>query len=396
MADADVIVVGAGLAGLVAASELSTRAAASCLDQENAANLGGQAHWSFGGLFFVDSPEQRRMRIKDSRELALQDWLGTAGFDRPEDPWPRHWAEAYVDFAAGEKRAWLRGTGPDLPGRRLGRTRRLRAPATATRCPASTSPGAPGPAHRRRRSTAGACGRAAGHASVPAPGRRADRPGRRGHRRAGEILEPSDAAAGWRTGTGRGLRAAGPGRDRHLRWHRRQPRPGAAEWPTRLGPLPAPAALRRPGHVDGLMLGIAERAGAHVINSDRMWHYTEGIKNWNPIWPARHPHPARALLAVAGRHRATAAGAALPGLRHPRHPRAHHAVRPGHTWFVLNERIIARSSRCPAGAESGSDGRSVVMCLPGRGRAYPRPVRAFMDNGADFVTRDSLPRWYTG
>jgi predicted oxidoreductase len=77
------------------------------VEQENAANLGGQAFWSFGGLFFVDSPEQRRVGIHDSHELALQDWLGTAGFDRPEDYWPRQWANAHVDFAAVEKRAWL-------------------------------------------------------------------------------------------------------------------------------------------------------------------------------------------------------------------------------------------------------------------------------------------------
>ena len=72
------------------------------LDQEPEPSLGGQAFWSLGGLFFVDTPEQRRMGIRDSYELALQDWLGTAGFDRPEDDWPRRWAEAYVDFAPGE------------------------------------------------------------------------------------------------------------------------------------------------------------------------------------------------------------------------------------------------------------------------------------------------------
>ena len=112
MADADVIVVGAGLAGLVAACELVERGRRVLIvDQENADNIGGQAFWSFGGLFFVDSPEQRRLGIRDSHELALQDWLGAAGFDRPEDHWPRQWAHAYVDFAAGEKRSWLRERG---------------------------------------------------------------------------------------------------------------------------------------------------------------------------------------------------------------------------------------------------------------------------------------------
>ena len=108
----DVIVIGAGLAGLVAATELTGAARrVLLLEQESAQNLGGQAFWSFGGLFFVDSPEQRRMGVRDSHALALSDWMGSAGFDRDEDRWPRLWAEAYVDFAAAEKRAWLHGLG---------------------------------------------------------------------------------------------------------------------------------------------------------------------------------------------------------------------------------------------------------------------------------------------
>src|SRR5258705_5898618 len=110
--DADAIVVGAGLAGLAATAELARAGRrVLLLDQEPESNLGGQAFWSFGGLFLVGSPEQRRLRIRDSVELAWQDWLGTAGFDRAEDDWPRQWAEAYVDFAAGEKRPWLHGLG---------------------------------------------------------------------------------------------------------------------------------------------------------------------------------------------------------------------------------------------------------------------------------------------
>ena len=124
---ADAIVVGAGLAGLVATAELADAGRRVILvDQEPEASLGGQAFWSLGGLMLVDSPEQRRLRIRDSRELAWQDWLGTAGFDRPEDEWPRRWAEAYVDFAAGEKRAWLAAQGVKfMPNVALGRARRL-------------------------------------------------------------------------------------------------------------------------------------------------------------------------------------------------------------------------------------------------------------------------------
>src|SRR4051794_2128892 len=110
--DADVIVVGGGLSGLVATKELADADRSVLLvDSEPIDSLGGQAFWSLGGLFLVDSPEQRRLRIHDSEELALQDWLGSAAFDRPEDYWPRRWAEAYVDFAAGEKYGWLRAQG---------------------------------------------------------------------------------------------------------------------------------------------------------------------------------------------------------------------------------------------------------------------------------------------
>jgi predicted oxidoreductase len=109
---ADVIVIGAGLAGLVATAELADAGRrVILLEQEPGPWLGGQAFWSFGGLFLVNSPEQRRLGVRDSHELALKDWMSTAGFDRPEDQWPRKWAEAYVAFAAGEKRSWLRARG---------------------------------------------------------------------------------------------------------------------------------------------------------------------------------------------------------------------------------------------------------------------------------------------
>ena len=156
--DTDAIVVGAGLAGLVATAELADAGRrVILLDQEPEASLGGQAFWSLGGLMLVDSPEQRRLRIKDSHELAWQDWLGTAGFDRDEDEWPRRWAEAYVDFAAGEKRAWLRGAGHEVHARPSAgpSAAATSPPATATPSRASTSRGAPGRACSSRSS--GAC-----------------------------------------------------------------------------------------------------------------------------------------------------------------------------------------------------------------------------------------------
>src|SRR6185312_15609141 len=109
---ADIIIVGAGLAGLAAAAEIADAGRRVIIvEQEPEQSLGGQAFWSLGGLFLVNSPLQRRMGIKDSYELALQDWMGTAAFDRTEDHWPRKWAEAYIGFAAGEKYSWLHQLG---------------------------------------------------------------------------------------------------------------------------------------------------------------------------------------------------------------------------------------------------------------------------------------------
>jgi predicted oxidoreductase len=118
--DADVIIVGAGLSGLVAARETHRAGLRTVIiDQEGPQDLGGQAWWSFGGLFLVDSPEQRRLRVRDSFELAWQDWRGSARWDRldgehPDDGWAERWGRAYVEFAAGEKRAWIREAGIEL------------------------------------------------------------------------------------------------------------------------------------------------------------------------------------------------------------------------------------------------------------------------------------------
>ncbi|MFE4536195.1 FAD-binding dehydrogenase [Streptomyces scopuliridis] len=397
--DADVIVIGAGLAGLVATAELvDAGRSVIVLDQEPERSIGGQAHWSFGGLFFVDSPEQRRLRIKDSRELALQDWLGTAGFDRPEDDhWPRKWAEAYVDFAAGEKRAWLHGQGMRFfPVVGWAERGGYDATGHGNSVPRfhitwGTGPGVVEPFERRVRA-----GVAKGLVTFRFRHRVTALATTAGvvDTVSGETLEPSEAARGTassRTVTGAFafkaqaviVTSGGIGGNHEL---------VRAQWPERLGTPPQKLLSGVPAHVDGLMLGITEAVGARHINRDRMWHYTEGIENWNPIW-ARHgirilPGPSSLWLDARGRR--------LPVPLFPGFDTLgtlEHIMRSGHeyTWFVLDQRIIGKEFAL-SGSEQNPDltGKSVRGVI-GRARAeVPDPVRAFMDNGADFVVEKDL------
>ncbi|WP_432161274.1 FAD-binding dehydrogenase [Streptomyces sp. NRRL F-5630] len=396
--DADVIVIGGGLAGLAATAELADAGRkVILLDQEPEQSLGGQAHWSFGGLFLVDSPEQRRLRIRDSHELALQDWMGTAGFDREEDLWPRRWAEAYVDFAAGEKRAWLRKRGVRLfPVVGWAERGGYDAGGHGNSVPRfhitwGTGPGLLAPFVRRVREAAArglvefrfrhrVTGLARGAGSVDTV--------------SGEVLEPSGVARGTassRTVTGSfELRAqavivttGGIGGNHDL---------VRAAWPPRLGTPPEKLLSGVPAHVDGLMLKVAGDAGGHLINGDRMWHYTEGIQNWNPIW-AKHgirilPGPSSLWLDAEGRR--------LPVPLFPGFDTLgtlDHIMSTGHgyTWFVLNQRIIGKEFTL-SGSEQNPDltGRSVRGVVERARAAVPGPVKAFMDHGADFVVEKDL------
>lgn len=396
--DADVIVIGAGLAGLVATAELvDAGRRVILLDQEPEQSIGGQAHWSFGGLFFVDSPEQRRMRIKDTRELALQDWAGTAGFDREEDAWPRRWAEAYVDFAAGEKRPWLHAQGVRFfPVVGWAERGGYDANGHGNSVPRfhitwGTGPGLVAPFERRVRA-----GVARGLVQLKFRHRVTGLARTDGtlDTVTGEILTPSDAVRGTASGresTGEfSLRAqavivtsGGIGGNHDL--VRRQ-------WPARLGTPPERMLSGVPAHVDGLMLGIAEEAGASHINKDRMWHYTEGIENWNPIW-AEHgirilPGPSSLWLDATGKR--------LPVPLFPGFDTLgtlDHIMRTGHdhTWFVLNQRIIGKEFGL-SGSEQNPDltGKSVRGVIDRARQAVPGPVKAFMDKGADFVVEKDL------
>ncbi|MCX4453019.1 FAD-binding dehydrogenase [Streptomyces sp. NBC_01728] len=396
--DADVIVIGAGLAGLAATAELvDAGRTVILLDQETEQSIGGQAHWSFGGLFFVNSPEQRRMRIKDSHALALQDWMGTAGFDRAEDHWPRRWAEAYVDFAAGEKRSWLHQQGVRFfPVVGWAERGGYDANGHGNSVPRfhitwGTGPGVVAPFERRVRA-----GVARGLVQLKFRHRVTGLSRSAGtvDTVTGEILEPSGTARGQassRTVAGAFelkaqaviVTSGGIGGNHDL---------VRANWPERLGTPPEKMVAGVPAHVDGKMLAIAEETGAHLINRDRMWHYTEGIQNWNPIWENHGirilPGPSSLWLDARGNR--------LPVPLFPGFDTLgtlEHIMKTGYdyTWFVLDQKIIGKEFAL-SGSEQNPDltGKSIRDVI-GRARAdVPGPVKAFMDNGADFVVEKDL------
>jgi len=397
--DADVIIVGAGLAGLVAAAELADAGKRVIIvDQEPEQSLGGQAFWSFGGLFLVDSPEQRRMGIHDSYDLALEDWMGSAGFDRTEDHWPRKWAEAYLAFAAGEKRAWLHAQGlrffPVVGWAERGGYGAIGHGNSVPRFHVTwgTGPAVLAPFERRVRAAANA-----GLVSLKfrhrvgeltLTGGVVDGVG-------GEILEPSAVERGRpssRVAVGEFsfkaqaviVTSGGIGGNHEL---------VRKNWPARLGAPPEHMLSGVPDHVDGRMLAIAEAAGGRMINSDRMWHYTEGIHNWNPIWSGHGirilPGPSSLWLDARGNR--------LPVPLFPGFDTLGtlaHIMASGYdySWFVLTQKIIKKEFAL-SGSEQNPDltNKSWRQVL-GRaiGRSAMGPVEAFKRHGVDFVVERNL------
>lgn len=396
----DVIVVGAGLAGLVATAEIADAGKKVLLiDQEPESSFGGQAWWSFGGLFLINSPEQRRLGIKDSKELAWQDWLGTAGFDREddEDYWGRKWAEAYVDFAAGEKRAWLYDMGVRFfPVVGWAERGGYLAEGHGNSVPRfhivwGTGPGLVEPFEQRVRE----------HMKNGLvefrPRHRVDHLLNNNNTIVGvngSVLEPSSAARGEassRVVIGEFeyrakavlITSGGIGGNHDLI---------RKNWPSRLGEAPKHMLSGVPAHVDGRMLSITEKAGGRIVNRDRMWHYTEGIKNWNPVWNKHGirilPGPSSIWLDARGK-RFPAPN--FPGFDTLGTLEAIQNTGYSYSWFILTQKIIEREFAL-SGSEQNPDltGKSIKKVLSRILPGAPGPVQAFMDKGEDFVIANHL------
>lgn len=399
----DVIVVGAGLAGLVATHELA-RAGRRVLvvDQENRANLGGQAFWSLGGLFLVDSPEQRRTGITDSLELAKQDWFGSAAFDRldDEDVWGRRWAEAYLAWAASEKRGYLRELGHRL----------LPMVGWAERGDGSAS--GHGNSVPRFHLTWGTGPRLVELFAEPVL--RAETGGLvqfAFRHRVDELLATDGAVVGVRgsvlepDGSPRGVRSSrtvvgefehradavivtsgGIGHNHDLM---------RRNWPTeRLGEAPDHLLSGVPAHVDGRMLAITEQAGGRIVNRDRLWAYTEGITNWDPIWPDHGirilPGPSSMWFDANGRRLSGMSG--VPGADSLGAMKQILATGHDYSWMVLTQSIIEKEFAL-SGSEQNPDitGRDLKVLLKSRlAKGAPGPVESFKQHGVDFVVAPSL------
>lgn len=405
---ADVIIVGAGLAGLAAAAELGDRGKrVILLDQEPEHFLGGQAHWSLGGLFMVDTPEQRRMGIRDSLDLARRDWMGSAQFDRVEDHWPRKWAEAYLEFSAGEMQPWLHDMGlrwfPVVGWAERGGGSAEGHGNSVPRFHVTwgTGPGVVTPFANRVRAhiDAGIIKLRSRHQVSRILTRNGAATGV-----AGEILAQDDAVQGAKTNRQEigafevhapSVIVASGGIGGNLDLVRKN-------WPReRLGEPPKDMISGVPFHVDGRMIPIAESAGGHVINGDRMWHYCEGLQNWDPIWPNHGirilPGPSSMWFDANGDRLPPPC---LPGFDTLATLKEILKTGHGYSWFVLSQKIIEKEFAL-SGSEQNPDLTSgkwlevIKARLLSRGQA-PGPVEAFKEHGADFVVAGGLTELVAG
>lgn len=402
---ADVIIVGAGLAGMVAAHEAVSRGRkVLMLDQEAPQSLGGQAFWSLGGLFMVDTPEQRRMGIKDSPELALNDWIGSAQFDRPEDVNPRLYAEQFVDWAAGPMRQWCFDLGmrwfPVVGwaerGGALAHGHGNSVPRFHITWGTGTGVIAPFVKRMIEYAAAGQLKLGFRHRVTGLVTTDGAVTGLHG-----DVLENTTAARGQSTSrkvvgsfehhaAAVVLTTGGIGGD-HARVRE--------NWPVaRLGKPPKMMVAGVPDYVDGKMQGIARAAGAGLINEDRMWHYCEGVQNWNPIWPNHGirilPGPSSMWFDAKGQRMEAPF---LPGF--DTLGTLKRILQAGeHSWFILTQKIIEKEFAL-SGSEQNPDltGGGWMDVLKARlGKGAMPAVEAFKNKGADFVVADDLETLVAG
>ncbi|KAE8223836.1 hypothetical protein CF319_g3191 [Tilletia indica] len=399
-----VLIIGGGLAGLVAAYELTlANKHVTIIDQEPECNLGGQAWWSLGGIFLIDSPEQRRMGIKDSMELARRDWFNSAQFDDLEDQdyWGSRWAEAYLKFAGSEgMRTYLKKVGVGF------------VPQVGWAERGSGEAGGHGNSIPRFHITYGTGEeivrvfrdpvlKAAREKNLVTFKYRhqvdallQDASGRVVGVQ-GTILEPSDVERGQKSSRkavgdftlqGRAVLISTGGIGGNLELVKQM-------WPVEKlgGKVPEHFVLGVPAHVDGRGLKIAEQAGARLVNKDRFWHYTEGLKNWDSIWPNHGirviPGPSSLWLDATGKRLPPPL---FPGCDTLATLKYICSTGYDYTWFILDKSIILKEFAL-SGSEQNPDITKKSLWLLFQRLMYgPEPVKKFMEHGDDFVVAETL------
>lgn len=404
----DAIVVGAGLAGLVAASELTARGRRVCVvEQENRNNLGGQAHWSFGGLFLVDSVQQRRLGVRDSVDLAWQDWCGSAQWDRldgehPQDEWAQRWGRAYVEWAAGEKKEWIAAQGIRLTpmvgwaergagtagghGNSVPRFHVAWGTGTGVsgpfveKCLAAEKSGLLTFKHRHRvDEIVTQAGRVSGISGVVLADDDAPRGVASNRDVINEFTLSADAVI---------IASGGIGGNHELvrKW-----------WPKSLGEAPGEMITGVPAYVDGRLIDIAESAGARTVNRDRMWHYTEGINNWSPVWDKHAirilPGPSPLWFDAVGRRMDLPC---LPGFDTRatlQHLRTDERIKGfDHSWFIVTQKMIEKEFAL-SGSEQNLDitsGKKKEVIKSRLAKGAPKAVADFVKHGSDFVVARNI------
>ncbi|MBA4505412.1 FAD-binding dehydrogenase [Corynebacterium sanguinis] len=398
--DTPVIIVGTGLAGLVAGFEASKAGRhVIFVDQESRENLGGQAFWSLGGLFMVGSPEQKMMRVNDFEDLAWMDWENSADYDASDnDKWPRQWGREFVRFAAHDMHSYLKnlglrvlptigwaergsgdasghgnsvprfhvtwGTGPEV-------VRVFREPLLEAEKQGKVE-------FRFRHRVDDVIvesGRAVGVTGIVLD----DDPAVRGaasNKQEGDAFEIRGAAVVIATG------GIGGNLDKVR-----------AMWPDdRWGPCPEYMVTGVPAYVDGRGIDIAKKAGANLVNTDRMWHYPEGMINWDPIWPNHGiriiPGPSAIWMDAEGKRLPTHLFPGSDNLAALAHiGRTGH----GYSWFILNQ-AIADKEFIFSGSEQNPDltDKEIKKLLGKIGPGTPMAIEAFHKNGVDWVTADTV------
>lgn len=397
----EVTIIGAGLSGLVAATELLKNGHhVTMIDQEPKTAIGGQAFWSFGGLFLVNSKVQRRLGVKDSYELAQRDWLNTAQFDRldTEDYWAKQWAEAYIKFAAFEKEAYLESMGIKLTPI-LGWAERggFSASGHGNSVPRfhitwGTGPGLIEPfvnyvlAEEQKGNfrflerhqvtqlniTDNKITSIKGNILKPSEAERGEPSNR-------EIIDQFKLDTPYLI-----ITTGGIGANHELI---------KKNWPRRLGNAPETMIQGVPDSTDGKMLGISETAGVKLVNKDRMWHYTEGIINHTPIWNNHGiriiPGPSSLWFDALG-NRLTAPD--YPGFDTLHTLETICKTGYDYSWFILTEDILKKEFVL-SGSEQNPDltEKDIKLLLKERLSANATgPVEAFKEKGEDFIVAENI------